>query len=256
MFRSIKNILGHPIEAKDRHFGKIHDVFFDDAEWRARYIVVDTRSWLPGRKVLIPPTSVQGADWRTENLRVSLTKELIADSPPIATDEPVSRRKEALIAEHFGWHPWWPGSGILVRGSVTGSEDVKASSAIRPTATATQVELEEPSGDPHLRSMREVGNHHIMADDGQIGHVMDFILDDETWHIRYLVIDTRSWFPGGKKVLIAPVWIQDIDWAEARVRVGMTKEWIKNSPSFHPTEPVNREYETRLYGYYGRPKYW
>ena len=256
MLRSTKEILGYAIQAKDGQMGKVHDIFFDDAEWRARYVVVDTRAWLPGRKVLISPQAVHEADWRTQNILVSLTREQIEKSPPIAENEPVSRRKEALIVEHFGWQPYWPGGAILVRGAVTGSEEEKTSSAIRPTGAATRVEAEDLPGDPHLRSAREVDGYHILAEDGQIGHVMDFVLEDETWDIRYLVIDTRSWFPGGKKVLLAPGWIERIEWVDSRVRVSMTKAEIKESPEYLPSEPVNREYEARLYDYYGRPRYW
>jgi hypothetical protein len=80
-------------------------------------------------------------------------------------------------------------------------------------------------------------------------------VDDETWTIRYMVIDTRNWWPG-KKVLVAPPWITEIDWGEARVHVDMTQTEIKSSPEFDPAAPVNREYEERLFDYYGRPKYW
>ena len=67
------------------------------------------------------------------------------------------------------------------------------------------------SWDPHLRSTRDVSGHHIQAADGEIGHVEDFIIDDETWAIRYLIIDTQNWWPG-KKVLVSPQWIERVSW--------------------------------------------
>jgi hypothetical protein len=59
------------------------------------------------------------------------------------------------------------------------------------------------AGDPHLRSSRAVTGYHIEARDGEVGHVEDFLVDDETWAIRYIMIDTRDWLPG-KHVLLGP----------------------------------------------------
>ncbi|MGQ9572218.1 MAG: PRC-barrel domain-containing protein [Dehalococcoidia bacterium] len=121
-----------------------------------------------------------------------------------------------------------------------------------PPETARRIEEEEArrreSEDPHLRSVKEVTGYHIQATDGEIGHVEDFILDDEDWVIRYMVVDTRNWLPG-KKVLVAPGWVENIDWSESKVAVGLSREEIKDSPEYDPSAPVNREYEVRLYDY-------
>ena len=88
-----------------------------------------------------------------------------------------------------------------------------------------------------------------------MGHVHDFIIDDETWEVRYLVIDTSNWWPD-KKVLVSPDWANRVSWAEGEVSVEMPRQKIKNSPEWNPSAPINREYEARLYDYYGRPVYW
>ena len=106
-----------------------------------------------------------------------------------------------------------------------------------------------------MRSCDEVLDYRIKSKDNKIGHVEDYIVDDDTWLIRYLVIDTRNWLPG-RKVLVAVPWIEDVNWGETEVSVDMTKEEIKNSPEYDPSQPINREYEQTLYDFYGRPKYW
>ena len=78
---------------------------------------------------------------------------------------------------------------------------------------------------------------------------------DRSWEVRYLVIDTSNWWVG-KKVLVAPHWASSISWEQRKVHVALSREAIKNSPEWNPASPVNREYETRLYDYYGRPAYW
>ena len=98
-------------------------------------------------------------------------------------------------------------------------------------------------------------SYGVEATDGSIGHVEDLILDDSDWIIRYVVVHTRNWLPG-RKVLIAPSWITRIIWDELKVYVSHTRQEVKESPVFNPSEPVNRKYEEVLYDYYGRPKYW
>jgi hypothetical protein len=119
----------------------------------------------------------------------------------------------------------------------------------------TQPEATPEVHDPHLRSVREVTDYRIQAADGSIGHVEDFVAQIDPWVIRYLVIDTRNWLPG-RKVLLAPAWVEKVDWPARKVHLAATREVVKNSPEFDPSEPVNREYEVRLHDYYGRPLYW
>jgi hypothetical protein len=111
------------------------------------------------------------------------------------------------------------------------------------------------NNETNLRSTEEVLGYDIQATDDAVGHVEDFIFDDETWIIRYIVVDTRNWLPGGK-VLVSPEWIKSINWAKRTVSVDLNRHTIKNSPEFDPSQPVNRKYEIQLYDYYGRPVYW
>ena len=111
------------------------------------------------------------------------------------------------------------------------------------------------SDDQHLRSVREVCGYHIQGSDDSIGHIQDFIVDDETWEVRYLVIDTSNvWF--GRKVLVSPWWASSISWEHRKVYLDLSREEIRDSPEWNPDAGVNREYETCLYDYYGRPAYW
>jgi predicted glycosyl hydrolase (DUF1957 family) len=109
--------------------------------------------------------------------------------------------------------------------------------------------------DSHLRSTDDVDGHNIQGLDGEIGHVEDFIVDDASWAIRYLVINTRNWWPG-KKVLVAPQWIDRVSWAESKVFVGLSRAAIKQSPKYTDQSLIDRDFETRLYGHYSRHGYW
>jgi hypothetical protein len=123
-------------------------------------------------------------------------------------------------------------------------------------AAKTEDKTYKEEGDQHLRSIREVTGYRIKARDGEIGHVEDFVVDDESWIMRYLVVDTRNWLPGGKKVLLSPGWAERIDWGREEVSVDLKRGTVEQGPEYHPADAVNREVDTRLYDYYGRPVYW
>lgn len=109
--------------------------------------------------------------------------------------------------------------------------------------------------DPHLRSTDNVMGYKIQASDGEIGHVEDFIIDDEIWAIRYLVIDTRNWLPG-KKVLVSTHWIERVCWDESKVFVNLLRESIRQSPEYTEESLITRDYETGLHHHYNRQGYW
>jgi len=111
------------------------------------------------------------------------------------------------------------------------------------------------SWDHHLRSTHAVSGYHIQALDGEIGHVEDFIIDDETWAIRYLIVGTRNWWPG-KKVLVSPHWIERVSWNESKVFINLSRETIKESPEYTEESLLTRDYEIGLHRHYNRKGYW
>jgi hypothetical protein len=238
------------VHARDGDIGKVREFLFDDLIWTVRYLVVDTGNWLIDQLVLVSPKSLNQPNWDSQTLPVNLSKEQVENSPPISEDEPVSRQKESELHSYYGWPPYWR----MIPG-MTGPTAVPTVPPVVQEGLEKEGSEEGESDDSHLRSTREVIGYHIQATDGDIGHVSDFILDDEIWQIRYLVVDTGNWLPG-RRVLISPAWIDDVSWREKSVVVNLSQESIKHSPEYNPAEPVNREYEVRLYDFYGRPKYW
>jgi hypothetical protein len=216
------------VEGADGTVGTVKDLLFDGWLWRVRYFDVDTGQLLPGRRVILSPGVIQPVDYAARKLATSFTTEQVKNSPPLENDLPVSRQKEAELAQYYAWGAYW---------------------------ASTESNREEAEGDPRLRSTRAVSGYRIKATDGEIGHVEDFVIDDVAWQIRYLVVDTRNWLPG-RKVLVPPEWAQLIDWAAQRVEVGLTRETIEKSPEYDPNTPINRQYEEVFYDYYGRPTYW
>ena len=239
------------LDASDGEIGDLHDVYFDDRYWTARYMVVDTGKWLPGRKVLLAPECFGAPDVTARRIPVSLNREQIKDSPDRSTDLPVGRQREVELRQYYGWPLYWEAYPSLGVGATVGMPAAPAA--------ATRVPPNEPpesvQGDSDLRSAKEVSGYHLKVRDGEIGHVEDFLLDDEGWALRYLLVDTRNWLPG-KRVLIAPQWAGGVNWAERQIQVDMDRESVKNAPEYNPERVVDREYENRLWDYYGVPGYW
>ena len=258
MLRSIQAINHFQIGATDGTIGSLEQAYFDDLHWVVRYLVAETGGWLGGRKVLISPRSIRAFDWADRLLRVKLTLDHVRNSPPLDTDKPVSRQHEIEFAKYFQFSPYWGGSKLSeIEGVVVGPVSSPASSSVgaatAPIAAPRIVDSERD--DPHLRSSEEVIGYHVAAIDGDIGHINDFLFDDETWEIRYLIIDTRNWWPG-KHVLVAPAWIDRIDWSQQKVFSNVTRAEIESSPEYDPAKATARDYEEALHRHYRKPTYW
>jgi len=246
MLKNASEIKGYTIGATDGPIGAVCDLLFDDATWRVRWLVVDTGRLLPGRKVLLPPSALGHVNAIGHQLAVRLTVAEVEAGPDIDTDAPVSRRMETSLYDYYDWSPYWSTGffqgGFGYAGGLVGPP---MSLAVAPCVP------HDSDGDPHLRSTSEVTGYHMQANDGEIGHVADFLIEDDDWSIRYLVGATRDWWPG-KKVLLSPGSIDSIDWAERRVNLDVGRQRIKDSPAYDPAMPIDRAYKTALHRHYAR----
>jgi uncharacterized protein YrrD len=248
MLRQAKEFKNFKLRARDGDIGKAKEFYFDDENWTVRYLIADTGGWLSGRRVLISPYALDPAIEAQHLLPVDLTKKQIEESPSLAADQPVSRQYETQYYGYYGWPKYWNGPQIWGPAAFPVRQSEGWSEPGREPARR------EEADDSHLRSTQDVTGHHIQAQDGEIGHVEDFIIDDETWAIRYLVVDTKNWW-AGKHVLVSPQWIERVSWRESKVFINLPREAIKRSPEYTP-ESLNRDYETALYRHYDRQRYW
>lgn len=262
MLRSIKDLKGEVIHARDGELGNVDQFLFDDESWTIRYLVVETGK-LMGRKVLVSPIAID-REQKTDGLTLSLTKEQIRNSPDIDTAKPVSRQLEAEYLNYYGYPYYWGGPGLWGATSYPIAHPAMSRGAGYPdrtsayagtAAAAAKAQTTTEEEDPHLRSSKEVIGYYIEASDGDIGHVEDFLIEDENWAIRYMVVDTVNWWPG-KKVLVAPQWIKEVSWVDSRVYVELSREQIKKAPEYDGTRMLDRDYEEKLFDFYRRRKYW
>jgi uncharacterized protein YrrD len=259
MLRVATELMGYSIGATDGLIGKVDDVYFDDNRWAVRYLVADTGGWLSDRKVLITPISIGQPDWLSRMLPVTLTKKQVEHSPSIDTHKPVSRQHEAAYMEYYGYPFYWSGDSLWGIGAYPGHLSLPA--AIKTDLKKANRKKQKATNagghrlDHHLRSSSEAIGHHVQATDGEIGHVSDFLIDDLTWAIRYLVVNTSNWWLG-HKVLIAPNWIGDVSWSDAKVHVNVTQKAVQKAPAYDADAVLDRQREDAIHKHYGRQAYW
>jgi len=244
MLYKAKTLQGYKLDSLDGQIGAVKEFYFDDRHWTIRYLVAHTGNWLTDRQVLISPYALVTAIKEEQHIAVNLTKKQIEDSPSLNSDKPVSRQFEEAYYGYYGWPIYWNGPYMW------GYYPYIARDLNNRTVPAQ----EQKAWDPYLRSTHAVRGHHMQATDGEIGHVDDFIIDDEMWAIRYLIIETGNWWPR-KKILISPPWIERISWDESKVFVNLSRLTIKQSPEYTEGSLLTRNYETALHGHYNRQGY-
>ncbi|MHB1215172.1 MAG: PRC-barrel domain containing protein [Thiobacillus sp.] len=236
--RKLRDLKGYSLLAPDGEIGRIEQIYFDDRQWIVRYFVVHTGSWLLGRDVLIAPQLLKGVDAENKRIAVALSREQVENCPPISSERPVSRHYEMEYRRHYGLPIYWEASAY----------SMPATPAPVPLSTEPIAKPENP----HLRDSAEVMGYPIQARDGELGHIVDFVLDEDTWDIRYLVVDTGHWWPG-KKVLVAPAWITGVDWALQAINVDLAQEAIRTAPPYDPDHAVRHDDEVHLFAHYRTP---
>lgn len=265
MLRSTNDLLGYAIRATDGDIGQVDDFYFDDHTWVIRYLVVDTGTWLSHRKVLISPFAIGQPDWTIEVLPAAITKEQVMNSPDVDTEMPVSRQYEEVLHNFYGYPYYWGGAGLWGMGAYPEPSKaglggfgnlVSSEPAAPPEMQEAYAEAEQQKHeDPHLQACNALIGYQIHATDGDIGHVQGFLVDEQTWAIRYLVVETGHWWLG-HQVLVAPEWIQDVSWTDDEVMVNLTRQAIKDAPPYDPSMPLERELEVEIHNHHGRAGYW
>lgn len=251
MLQVISALKGFAIEATDGRIGTVVDFLFDDRSWKVLWLVVDTESWLKGRKVLIHPSAISYAGLDHEQFEVRLTKAQVRGSPELFEHQPVSAQMQARLYDHYDWDPLWGGPYL---GGVMGA---MASPMMEPPYLGFQTGAESSFGiddselgDPHLRSIVEVIGYHIHAVDGPIGHVENFMFDSDDWTLHYFIVDTRDWW-FGKHVVIAMQAVTSVEWSDRRVSLNVTREQVETSPMWDPLVAFNEFEKTHLHDHYG-----
>lgn len=264
MLHSVEDLQHYAIRASDGEIGHLRDVFFDEASWAIRYLVVETGAWLPRRRVLVSPTAVGQLTLGQNILPVALTLEQVRNGPTTYTGQLVPRQGR------IGFRGF-PGYPYKTAGPGSWTDDTDRRPATNASAffIARAPSLhhnrqggnvrgapgKERRGNLQLHSCNAVLNGTVRAHDGEIGSVQGMLVDEEKWLVRYFIVKAGAWWPG-HELLFAPPWIQIVDWSDSSILVDLTRKQVQESPAYDPEKAFSRQNESSLYAHYGRRSYW
>jgi len=223
----IHKVLGAPIRATDGDIGTVDDFIIDLGGWAVRYLVVDTGNWFSGKKVLLSPMAVTG-EWGVPGVAVNLSRERVWNSPAFDGPGTLPPEDETRVVDHYGHPRYWDATDVW-GAHETPSALLNASAAPpAPAAPATATAR-------RLTSASRVTGFHVAASDGEIGHVDDFLVGNDSWRVRYLLLDTSNWL-GGRAVLLSPPFVSDVDETARLFHVSTTRQAIMGAPRFASIE--------------------
>ena len=245
MLYEAKSFKNYALCGIDGTIGKVKELLFDDQKWNVRYLVVDTGNWLKGRKVLIAPNFLVDVSKENQCITVNLTKKQIEDSPPLSSDQPVDRQYDKAYWSFFN----------LPESVLTKLPEDQAFMRKLDKKDLDDRHAEERSWDHQLRSTSASTGNNIEALDGEVGCIDDFIIDDQTWSIRYMVVNSADWW-AGHKLLVAPPWISKLNWGDAKIFININRAPFESLEEFTSIDMLSREYEERLHRSCNRQGYW
>ena len=258
MLKRLASLHGSNVSATDGDVGTVARFMIDVNRWAVRYIVVATGNWWSGHEVLISPWSIAPGTVPGDDVSLSLTRSQVQNSPPYDPAQALTREHENALLGYYGYPVYWAGPMLwgpvpaATTGAVPDIGVMPPDSSTADPPSERDVMESEVSG---LADSRQILGTHLHATDGEIGHVDDFLLDFDDWRIRYLLVDTDNFWIG-KRVLVAPEWIESFDWPDHMLHVQLDRESIRTSPDYDPDGPLTREDELALFRHYHKGPYW
>lgn len=247
MKRSLKELLHYSIQAKDIKKGTVKDFLLNENPLTVRYLEADLGSLFSSEKKVLIPRGVLGKPmWEKSKFPVNITEEQIKNCPKPEDNMPISRKFEMALNNYYRIDNYWL-DPLLMPVSNYGYIHKD-----EPEAILTKAQIKNDLG-ASLRSFKEILGYKIRSNDNKSGHVEDLIIDDLTWQVAYLVIDTKDWNPFSKKVILSIHHVDEISYLDQEMSVNLSSETIKSAPEFDPSVPINEVYEKKLFDFYGRP---
>jgi sporulation protein YlmC with PRC-barrel domain len=228
MVRKCDDLYQRPIQAIDGELGKLSDLYLDDRSWQVQYLVVELGSWFKSKRVLISPSAL--AEYDGSSLKVHLTKHEISTCPDSNADKPVSlQEKEHSDARYTMVQSYGVTSGLnMVLPFVPPGPDDDARINSR--------------WNRHLRSSRRLSRYTLCTEDGADGSIKDFLVDDRTWNIRYVIFRLSAPHNGPDRLLETKK-INTIEWAAECLNVESICPLLARCPEFDRERHINISYE-------------
>jgi hypothetical protein len=79
--RSTREVIGYRLQARDGAIGHIVDFIIDESTWTFRSVVVDTGTWRPGKRVVLPWQRIEDINWDRSTVEVRVLRSTVKQHP-------------------------------------------------------------------------------------------------------------------------------------------------------------------------------
>lgn len=203
MIITVNRAYGIRLNTSDGQCARVKDLLFDDRTWRIRFLVVKLGHFLSRRVVLLTPEQIENAAWSSGALQTPLTMAEVKAAPRLLSSPPVAKQAELEASRMIAWEAYW--TGLFDRLS--------------------------NFGDPHLRNTRAVTGHHVFGLDNEVGFIDNFVVDDQDWRVRYLVVRLGK-HRNSRRVMVDPHLVDSISWESHSVRIHLPETSIERCEEF------------------------
>jgi hypothetical protein len=239
MLASLTELRSYRVRGTDADLGKINDLGFRQNDWIVRYVVVSMEDL--AREALLLSTYLGRLDRGSHTLSADILLEQVTNADPLDRSMPLAERDEQRLHDQYGWPAyWWQEEHDIEPIGGLWSEEPRA------PENADESEFESPR-------VMFVGDlleaYAVEGEGGEIGRLLDVIVDDETWLMPYLVVGSP---PGTERSLIATDYVQTIDLGARSIYISLPVDAVVNSPVLSSTGPITPELEQSLRQYYDR----
>jgi uncharacterized protein YrrD len=252
VLNSLREFLGYIVVVEGKDYGKCTDFLFDSTSWKIIFLNVESGTWLGKTSSLISSAHFGTPDQKENRFPVKISKSEVEYAHAPSQKHSTSVRSETDIENnrYLKWPYYLGGKNSWARTSASNPpivEKVKRKAGLE----------EERRGidNQPLLSCKKISGYRISSNDSEFGVLYDFIVDESSWTIRYLVLDMIQWFPS-RLVLVLPSEVSSIGHSPNELLIDLSKEEILASPKFSRETPVTRDLEIEVYDHYNQIGYW
>jgi hypothetical protein len=222
MFTGLTTLMKVPLVTTDGEEHQVCSFLFDDRSWTIGFLVANAGSWLSRRQVVVSTCTTDGPDWTKEVIAANLTHQELVRCADIGSVKSVSQQQQLALRKYFGWpdfDPRWYVPAALV-----------------PVQREFSAQAND---DPHLRNTMDLLRYEVWSTDRRVGILSDFIMEPDSWHIKYLSVKVGDWVYHEER--FAPTLsVQNISWGIHRVtlnsrspisrEVGVYRQEVRSRP--------------------------
>lgn len=231
MLKSMSELKSYQVYTEDGKIGPVAHLLIDLHKWAIRYFIVQSKTLRRGMAV-VSPYAISRFNPREKIVELNVTAHEL-DKAPHFNDQDFpfpSRKQEESFHNHFGWQPYWIGENLW------GRESKPIGSQAQISIAEENYQWEAASSMSHLASSSSFLGFNFYVHEGVFGTLQGFLFDEQTWSIKYLIIDSLD----GTSVIVPPHWVSHIDSNRRDIFAELSETQIRGCPSYEGVRAMGK----------------